>query len=133
MSRIVTAGILLSLCLLCSCATIALDSSTIKDHEVLMNDDMERPYDVISDFKINDKGGWIIGIIPVNKPAGDNHDYLASLLQSQIDKAGGDAVINVKLRGQNSVGDILINVVTLGIYVPRTLTVTGQVIKYREQ
>jgi hypothetical protein len=114
-----------------SCATVSLDATTIQEHRVQMNEAGEPDYDVVADFTIKDKAAWVIGIVPVNKPAGDHNDYLATLLQSEIDKAGGDAVINVKIRAQNAAEDILVNIVTLGIYVPRTVTVTGQVIKYR--
>lgn len=122
---------ILSLFVLGSCATIALDSSTIREQEVKMNAAGDREYDVIADFEVKDKAAWIIGIVPVNKPAGDNHDYLASIIQAEIDKAGGDAAINVKIKAQNTVGDILIQFVTLGIYYPRTVTVSGQIITYK--
>jgi hypothetical protein len=123
--------LLFGLFVLNSCATIALDSSTIRQHPVKMNEAGEKEYEVVAEFKVRDKAAWIIGIVPVNKPAGDNHDYLADVIQSEIDKAGGDAAINVKVRAQYAAGDILVQVVTLGIYVPRTVTVSGQVIKYK--
>ena len=122
---------ILSLFVLGSCATIALDSSTIREQEVKMNAAGDREYDVVADFEVKDKAAWIIGIVPVSKPAGDNHDYLASLIQAEIDKAGGDAAINVKIKAQNTAGDILIQLVTLGIYFPRTVTVSGQIITYK--
>lgn len=121
---------LLCLFLLGSCATIALDSSTIREQPVKMNTAGENPYEVVSEFEVKEKAGWIIGIVPVNKPAGDKHDYLATIIQSEIDKAGGDAVVNVKVKAQFGVDDIFINIFTLGIYVPRTVTISGQVIKY---
>ncbi|MBU0985086.1 MAG: Bor family protein [candidate division Zixibacteria bacterium] len=122
-----------ALCLfaLSSCATIPFNAKTIRDHAVKMNSAGEPEYDVVADFEIRDKAAWIIGIVPVNKPAGDKHDYLGTLIQAEIDKAGGDAAINVSIKAQFAAEDILVNVVTLGIYVPRTVTVTGQVVKYR--
>lgn len=129
--RIIGALLLLAMPLvISSCATVALDATTVQQHAVSMNQADQRPYTVLSDFTIKDRGGWVIGIVPVNPPAGDNHDYLATLLQAEIDKAGGDAVINVKIKGQQNPGDFLINIVTLGFYFTRTVTVTGQVIKY---
>jgi len=117
--------------LVMSCATVALDATTIQQNAVRMNQAGEREHTVVADFKVKDKAGWIIGIVPVNKPAGDNHDYLGSLLQYEINKAGGDAVINVKIKAQFSPVDFLLNFVTLGVYATRTVTVTGQVIKYK--
>lgn len=122
---------ILSLFVLGSCTTIALDSSTIREQEVKMNAAGDREYDVIADFEVKDKAAWILGIVPVNKPAGDNHDYLATLIQAEIDKAGGDAAINVKIKAQNTAGDFLIQLITLGIYFPRTVTVSGQIITYK--
>jgi hypothetical protein len=128
-SRIVVS--LACLLVLSSCATINFDSTTIREHSVKMNQAGEEQYEVLADFEVADKAAWIIGIVPVNKPAGDNHDYLANVIQAEIDKAGGDAAINIKLKAQNSPGDILISIVTCGIYVPRTATISGQIIKYK--
>lgn len=124
-------AVLCCLFIFCSCATIPFDATTVRQHSVQMNDAEGTQYEVLSDFVIRDKAAWVIGIVPVNKPAGDNHDYLGTLIQDEIDKAGGDAAINIKMKAQNEVGDVLINIVTLGIYVPRTVTITGQVIKYK--
>ena len=84
---------------------------------------------VIYSFTVDDKAGWII-FLPVNEPAGDNQDYLATILQQQIAEAGGDAVINVKIRAQNQPIDIIAYICTLGFYQSRTVTVSGDVIKY---
>ncbi|MDH4032975.1 MAG: hypothetical protein OEV80_04165 [candidate division Zixibacteria bacterium] len=86
-------------------------------------------YTVISSFTVNDRAGWILGLVPVNPPAGDNHYYLKTILDREIQAAGGDAVINVTLRGQYQFTDFLIGLV-LPVYSTRTLTVTGDVIKY---
>lgn len=85
---------------------------------------------LVGSFKINDKAGWALGFIPANKPAGDNHDYFAEFLQTQIAKAGGDAVINLRVRAQYNFIDFLITVGTGGLYSTRTVTVSGDVIKY---
>jgi len=113
------------------CATIKFDSRTA-DYQVEMTGQGERAYEVISNFTINDKAGWILGLIPVNQPAGDNHTYFADMIEAQVQEAGGDAAINVTIRAQFQFLDILVNAVTFGAYLPRTVTVTGDVIKYRE-
>lgn len=117
--------------LLSGCATIKLDSRTA-NYQVEMTSKGERQYEVVSNFKVNDKAGWVLGLIPVNKPAGDNHTYLADLIDKQVQAAGGDAAINVTIRAQFQFVDILVNAVTLGAYLPRTVTVSGDIIKYRE-
>ena len=85
---------------------------------------------MVGSFKVNDKAGWALGLIPANKPAGDKHEYFAEFLQTQIAKAGGDALINLRVRAQNNFGDILISLATLGYDVTRTVAVSGDVIKY---
>ena len=129
-------GLTLFLALACllvfaGCATIGLDGRSA-EHKIEMTAAGERQYEVIRSFSINDKAGWIIGIIPVNLPAGDNNTYLATLIDQQVREADGDGAINVRIRAQNQFVDILINAVTLGIYYPRTVTITGDIIKYRQ-
>ena len=120
---------LFSVLILSSCATIALNSNDLAEPAQL-NSAGQPDYTIIKSFSVNDKAGWALGLIPANKPAGDKHGYFAEFLETQIREAGGDAVINVEIRAQNSVGDILIRIVTLGFYVTRTVTVTGDIIKY---
>lgn len=119
-----------SMCLLflCSCATVNLDTQSLSQ-PVQMNAGQSDGYTVINSFVVNDKAGWVI-IVPVNKPAGDKQDYLAEILQTQVAMAGGDAAINVKIRVQNQPLDFLTMIGTLGIYTTRTVTVTGDIIKY---
>jgi len=93
-----------------------------------MNAAGTRDFTVIDSFSINDKAGWIIGLVPINKPAGDHHDYLTSILETQIEQLQGDAVINVKLRTQFQILDLLTWLVPF--YTTRTVTITGDVIKY---
>lgn len=112
-----------------SCATIGLDATSLQQ-AASVNDTEDQPYTVLKSFKITDKAGWALGIIPANKPAGDNHDYFKIMLEDQILDVGGDAIINLHIRAQFNFGDLLINIATLGLYLTRTVTVTGYVIKY---
>jgi hypothetical protein len=109
-----------------SCASIAIDSSSLGE-PVRMNESGEKPYTVVKSFEVNDKAGWFL-FFPVNQPAGDNHGYIGWLLDQQIKQAGGDAVINVKVRAQSQFLDYLIWIVPG--YNTRTVTITGDVIKY---
>lgn len=112
-----------------ACGSIALDAGNLTE-PARLNSAGEPGHTVIKSFKINDKAGWILSLFPVNKPAGDKHQYLAEILQKQINDAGGDAVINVKIRAQYQFIDILVAIGTGGIYNTRTVTITGDVIKY---
>ncbi len=120
-------GGLLGMLFLCSCATVNLDTQSLTQ-PVQMNKGGDG-YTVVGSFTVNDKAGWV-WIIPANKPAGDNQDYLATILAEQIEAAGGDAVINVKIRAQNQPLDYITAIGTLGLYRTRTVTVSGDVIKY---
>ena len=113
-----------------SCATISLDASNLQEHTAVNNVDTA-PYTVVKSFKFNDKAGWAIGFIPANKPAGDHHNYFEDMLDKQIRDAGGDAIINLRIRAQRNVGDFFIALGTLGLYETRTVTITGDVIKYK--
>ncbi len=126
------AGLLIaaSVAALSSCATIDLNATSMPS-PVALNTPGEPAYDVVGSFTIEDKGGWILGLVPVNKPAGDNHDYLTTMIDGEVRKAGGDAAINVHIRAQNDPIDILTRIVTWGAYQTRTVTVTGDVITYR--
>ena len=117
-----------AMCLLSGCATIAMNTTTLPE-PAQMNAAGTQDYTVISSFTVHDRAGWILGLVPVNPPAGDNHDYLKTILDQQIQAAGGDAVINVKLRGQNQFSDVMITLF-VPFYNTRTLTVTGDIIKY---
>lgn len=121
----------LGLLIFSGCTTIAFDG-TKAEHKVEMTATGERQYEVVKSFTMNDKAGWIIGIIPVNLPAGDNHTYLSTILDQQVREAGGDGIINLKIRAQQQFVDFLLQVVSFGVYVPRTVTISGDIIKYRQ-
>ncbi|MEZ4387969.1 MAG: hypothetical protein R3D98_10435 [Candidatus Krumholzibacteriia bacterium] len=125
-------GLLLCLTLgvltLCSCATVNLDTRSLAQ-PVQMNTGNEPGYTVIKSFTVNDKAGWVL-IIPANQPAGDDQEYLAEILRREIAAAGGDAAINVRVRVQSQPLDYLTMIGTLGFYTTRTVTVTGDIIKF---
>lgn len=129
MKKLCVVLMLLCMLIMSSCSTIALNSTTLAD-PAQMNSAGQSNYTIIKSFKVNDKAGWALGLIPANKPAGDNHEYFAVFLERQISEAGGDAIINLQIRTQYNIGDFLISLVTFGFYATRTVTVTGDVIKY---
>ena len=129
MEKRVLGVLCIGLLFISSCATIGLDATSLQQ-AASVNDTEDQPYTVLKSFKITDKAGWALGIIPANKPAGDKHDYFKIMLEDQILDAGGDAIINLHIRTQFNFGDLLINIATLGLYLTRTVTVTGDVIKY---
>lgn len=132
MKRQLIALVMMCALFISSCTTISFYADDLEQPASVSSSGSTLKYEVIDSFKINDKAGHLLGIIPVNQPAGDHHTHLSSLLSEQIAKAGGDAVINLKIRAQFQFTDYLVNLVTLGFYLTRTVTVTGDIIKYVE-
>ena len=128
MKKLIGLVLCLALLMFSACSTINLDAQRLLE-PAQMNSAGAKDFTIIKSFVVNDKAGWI-WIVPVNKPAGDMNDYLADILENQIKAAGGDGVINVKIRAQNQVIDYLTIIGTLGLYTTRTVTITGDVIKY---
>lgn len=128
MKKLIGLILCLALFMFSACTTIHLDAQSLLEPAQL-NAAGSKDYTIIKSFVVNDKAGWVL-IVPVNKPAGDMNTYLADILENQIKDAGGDGVINVKIRMQNQVVDYLTIIGTLGIYSTRTVTITGDVIKY---
>jgi hypothetical protein len=87
-------------------------------------------YTTIGSFSVEDKAGWVLGIIPVNKPAGSGHTYFKEMLIEQISGIGGEGSIKITIQTQLKFEDYLISIVTLGVYQTRTVEIRGDVVKY---
>ncbi len=94
-----------------------------------------RPSTCLGRFSVSDKAGWLVGLIPVNKPAGDHHLFLDTLIERLRVGAdglrGGDTVINVNVRVQSQITDYLLMLIPF--YSSRTVTVTGDVIRWDDE
>ena len=66
--------------------------------------------------------GWLFNLVTLK-----NAD-MSEMLAKEIKAAGGTAVRNVTVKKEMSFVDGLISVVSLGFYVPETITVTGEVV-----
>jgi hypothetical protein len=51
-------------------------------------------------------------------------------LQAEIFKLGGDAAVDVTIEYRASFGNLLLNIITCGIWAPATLELNGTVVKY---
>ncbi len=125
--------IVLSVPVLNSCTTIALDARTSESgrtESAVYMSSLGTPdeYTVVDSFTVHDRAGWILGLIPVNKPAGSGHNYLRKILEEQIAELGGEGVIDVRVRTHYRLVDILSWMVP--VYTVRTVTVSGTVIRY---
>ncbi len=58
---------------------------------------------------------------------GNDNQAIAEHLQEELE--GHSALQAVKIRRENSLGDMLISLVTLGVVAPRSFTITGEVVE----
>ena len=85
----------------------------------------KQEYSVLKSFKVVDRSGWfILGLIP------SGHTDIDKIVKEQVLAAGGDAVINLKIKTQYDFVDIIITALVGGIYNTRVTHLEGDVIKY---
>jgi len=118
-------GMLLLLCLtlfLAGCYNMPLDTNALKSR-VYLSSESGAEYTRKGDFTTSSKAAWaFFGAIPLKKAD------LANILDEEISKQNGDAVINLTIKTQHTFVDQLIGAVTLTLYHPRTVFLTGTVI-----
>ncbi len=91
-------------------------------------------YSAVGDFDISIKVNEFLGsagganLLNVSADAMDTEIYDA--IQREIQKYTGDAAVNVEIRYEASVVDLILNGLTWGLYAPATAHVSGVVIKY---
>ena len=85
------------------------------------------PYTVVKDFSTTIGDPTLIaGLLPLSQP--DQRIY--SYIKEEIDRYSGDAAINVELDYGVSFFDLILTSLTGSIYSPRTITISGTIIKY---
>lgn len=89
------------------CAQVAVDLAA---HDtpvpVLMNNEIGRPYTVVTHFEMDqdDKGLFLTRIFGGGQPD------IGAMLRRQLIKTKGDAIINVRIKGEAKFGDVLLPV-----------------------
>lgn len=123
--KIATISIVLLLILsIYSCTIVEFSSKDSK----LTYDPNIRNYVVIGSFSVTiTEISFIYRLIILNQPSKE----LDSILKEQIIKYKGDAVINLKLTYHFTVVQLIINAITGGIVTPNSVTISGDVIRYR--
>ena len=85
-------------------------------------------YTVVKDFHVIIKDPHLIsGLVPLGQP----DQRIFSYIQDEITKLSGDAAINVELDYGFTLIDFLVTSITGGFFTPRTITISGTVVKYR--
>jgi len=142
-SSILSCCLLLVLTVFLSCTTIHLNSGPITN-SVDMTNKVDRKYRIIRHFDREVKGWFTInGLVTI----ADVDNKFQRLVLEELQATRGDAVINVRVKGQTDIVDVLIplapGVIGALISYPwgayaswlicsRTYTIEGDVIKYEE-
>ncbi|MDC7224174.1 MAG: hypothetical protein PQJ60_10570 [Spirochaetales bacterium] len=112
--------------LLASCTTFQLSGAQIT---------REIPsYDTVGEFDISVNCNEFLGspgganFLNVSSDAMDTVIYDA--IQREIQKYTGDAAVNVVIRYEASLINLLMNGITFGLYAPATAHITGVIVKY---
>ena len=138
-------GLHLILCLFCllfiSCSTVHLTSGGF-NRPASMNSIINEKYEVVKHFSVETKGWFTLASLYTFKDTN-----VQKILQNELDSVQGDAIVNVKIKGQTTFVD---SVLPMGLYcvaiavnpylafvsfmIPtsRTYTIEGDVIKYFE-
>jgi len=107
-----------------SCTTVSFEG-------LQMQNDMDG-YSVVTDFEIELKDRQLLGagtgygLLSLNQP----DERIFEEIRREIDKVSGDAAVNVTIQYKNTFGDFFWNGDTVGIYSPRTIVVTGQIVSF---
>lgn len=117
-----------------ACTTYSFDAFRAA-YPVQMDHHCSQDYTVKRKFEIQDKAGWILGLIAVNEPAGSDEDYLKSLVAHEVrktydldhDRAG---VMNLEIEVRSDVIDYLLWLFPW--YATETVIITGEVVEYDE-
>lgn len=72
-------------------------------------------------------GGWSGGSLV---KMSDNDERIFSIITDEVQKKGGDAAIDVTIEYGAGFVDLLLNAVTLSIYNPGKIKISGTIIKY---
>ncbi len=110
--------------LLFSCTYVEFSS---KDNKLAYDPNI-RNYTVVGSFSITiTEVSFIYRLVILNEPSKELED----ILKEQIVKYKGDAVINLKLTYHFTALQFILNMLTDGLFTPNSVTISGDVIRYR--
>jgi hypothetical protein len=85
-------------------------------------------YTKLKDFSITIADPHLFGgLAPMGQPDQKIMDYIKKEIESQ----GGNGAIDVEIDYGYTTLDFVLNMLTWNVYSPRTITITGTVVKYR--
>jgi len=79
--------------------------------------------------QINSLDGEVNGGTLFNLSSNATEPKIRDAIEKNIKKLGGDAAIDVKIKYGSNPGQWILTWITLGIWMPGTVTVTGTVVK----
>jgi Na+-translocating ferredoxin:NAD+ oxidoreductase RnfE subunit len=123
----------LKISLLFAVALLALAScTTFKASGLSMTLDSQK-YTVVGSFSttvwVNEFLGYAAGAKLVNLSADATDSAVKDAIQKEIRAKGGIAAVDVTITHQASFVNLLLNGITLSLYAPSTLIITGTIVK----
>ena len=117
MKRVVFCSAFIGIVFLTGCMTVDLKSDSVLQ-PVAMSADINREYEIVGRFE-KEVRVWftLYSLITINPPDIDK------LIEDELRRAKGDAVVNLRIRGQQAVFDYLIPTAIMSVGL--SLTVTG--------
>ena len=96
-------------------------------------------YQTIDSFEVTDMSSWLIwGLVPLQGAAGSGNDWVKRMVGPEIERLGGDAAVNVTVtQGKFFRADTIVATVvtyfTGWMYIAKTYTISGDIVKYTDQ
>lgn len=113
-------GVLALLLVLAGCQTVTFQGLTVMSKAPA--------YTELKDFSITIADPHLIGgLVPMGQPDQEIMKYI----QKEIEKQGGNGAIDIEIDYGFTAIDFLLTAVTMQIYSPRTITVSGTVVKFK--
>ena len=110
MKKIILCSTLIVVVLLTGCMTVDLKSDSVP-HPVAMSADINREYEIVGHFEKEIRVWFILfSLFSINQPDVDKLTAIA--IENELRRLKGDAVVNLKIQGQQMPFDYLIPVGT---------------------
>lgn len=121
MKRALTSAVFL-LWLLSGCARMSVDMRGLEPH-VHLSGDARGEVTALGDFRESTRSSWLLwGLVELQDAAP------ARVVARALERAGGDAVVRLRITTQRTLLDSAVTLVTLGLYTQRTMRLEGVVV-----
>lgn len=128
-SLIVAAALLACSTTACTAVSVYRYPQSVQQRYLITTGDTDRPYRSLGYVQITQKGGDILGFIPI--VTADLESIFGDALIREIERSGADGIINVHFyERQWTPAQRLGFLLSIVIYVPTHVELTGELIKF---